>query len=114
VTSKKNTVQSKMTFLVPGRPIGAVRTTQRQKFCDKYYLRYQIYKVIIKISFFLALSEWKLYLNRTPDAMLTTSQRRYWTACREQLIETINPAKNSASEYVTVTLRGETPSDPYQ
>lgn len=33
-----------LSFLVPGRPIPAVRTTRRQQFTDPYYARYRDYK----------------------------------------------------------------------
>lgn len=38
-----------MKFTVPGRPVPAVRMTQRSKFCDKQALRYLEYKDRVKL-----------------------------------------------------------------
>lgn len=35
-----------LSFVVPGRPIPAVRTTRRQQFTDPYYARYRDYKEV--------------------------------------------------------------------
>jgi hypothetical protein len=95
---------TEITFKIPGKPVPAVRTTRRQKHYSKQYQRYEAYKVIVQISYFLAYTDLTLPSMVGRQRTKTISEKVSMTRYRDTLLEMIGTAKGAQSSYTIVKL----------
>jgi hypothetical protein len=93
-----------VTFKVPGRPVPAVRTTQRQKHYSKQYQRYEAYKHIIRLSYWMAHIDWTLPFTQEPERTRIISEKRSMMQYRDALLEMIGTLKGGPSSYVEIKV----------
>ena len=93
-----------VTFIVPGRPVPAVRTTQRQKHYSKQYQRYEAYKHIVRLSYWMAHIDWTLPFTHEPERTKIISEKRSMMRFRDVLLEMIGTLKEDPSSYLEVKV----------
>lgn len=94
-------------FMVPGRPVPAVRTTKRQMRYDKQYQRYEAYKHIVRLSYLMAHIDLILPSTEKRERTRIISEKRSMMLFRGQLLEMIGTASADQSNYVVVEITKE-------
>jgi len=90
-------------FVVPGKPVPYVRTTQKQKYYDKQWARYSAYCLIVQISYFLAVLESKYASLVICGGTSIMSAKESLTRYRAQLMAMIGTATTSAHIEIIIT-----------
>ena len=88
---------SSIEFIVEGPPVPYVRTTQKQKYADKQYRRYQAYSERVRWAYMLARSRLKSQSMAHAGRTSTTSQKASLMPLMAPPTSTISNASNLSS-----------------
>ena len=87
---------------VPGRPVPYVRTTQKGKYIDRQYRRYEIYKAVVRLTYIIDQLGSQLTFMPRHKAIMITALKQQLTVYRDTLMRTINRCEDAVRDEYTI------------